>query len=434
MNVDVVIVGAGAAGLAAAADLTRAGLGVQLLEARDRIGGRIHTLRDERWGYPVELGAEFVHGRSPDIWDTARAAGLEIAEMTGRDVCSDAARLKDCDFYEDIERALRSMDCYQQPDRPFSEFIGAIEVPPQVRQHATAYVTGFNAARADEISVRSLVEQGKADEAIDGETTYRLHDGYSALVHALLAAADPAKFDLRLNTAVQRVSWQRGAVDVTAESDGATQQFRAPRVVITLPLGVLQHGDVEFDPPLAPKQPALGALVIRPVFRVTLTLKRRFWTEMNDAGGKSLSDLRFIFSEEEDVGFPTWWTAAPAAAPVITGWAAAKRADRLDGMSEHELKHEAVRSLARVLHVPQQTVRDELLAAYIHDWQGDPFSRGAYSYVRAGGYEASKTLAEPLEATLFFAGEATDNAGHHGTVHGAIASGRRAAREVLATR
>src|SRR5689334_18867927 len=101
MQPDVLIVGAGAAGLAAAAELTRAGVTVQLLEARDRIGGRIHTLRDVRWGHAIELGAEFIHGKPREIWDCARAAGLEITEMTGRDLCSAAERLTPCDLYED---------------------------------------------------------------------------------------------------------------------------------------------------------------------------------------------------------------------------------------------------------------------------------------------------------------------------------------------
>jgi len=431
MKPDVLIVGAGAAGLAAAAELTRAGAAVQVLEARDRIGGRIHTLRDERWGYPLELGAEFVHGKPPEIWDLARASGLEIAEMTGRDLCSDAERLKQCEFYEDFDRALRKMEEHQEPDRPFSEFIHAVEAPPKVKQHATAFVTGFNAARAGEISVRSLVQQSKADEEIDGDTAYHLRDGFGSLLHALIAAADAAKVELRLRTVVRRIEWQRGGVRVAAHADGKTESFAARCALITLPLGVLQSSEVQFDPPLRVKQSAFDALVMGPVVRVVLSFRRRFWSELHDAAGKKLEDLRFVFSEENDLAFPVWWTAAPTNVAVITGWAAGDRADRLRNLTPHDIKRESLRSLARVLHVTQRSVEDDLIRAYTHDWQSDPFSCGAYSYVRAGGFDAAKTLADPLDVTLFFAGEATDNSGHHGTVHGAIASGKRAAREVL---
>jgi monoamine oxidase len=91
----------------------------------------------------------------------------------------------------------------------------------------------------------------------------------------------------------------------------------------------------------------------------------------------------------------------------------------------------ALRTLATLLHIGSEQLAQLLDAAYFHDWQTDPFSRGAYSYGAVGSDDAQQTLATPVENTLFFAGEATDATGHNGTVHGAIASGRRAAREIL---
>jgi monoamine oxidase len=82
----------------------------------------------------------------------------------------------------------------------------------------------------------------------------------------------------------------------------------------------------------------------------------------------------------------------------------------------------------------EQQIEDLTESAAYHDWQTDPFARGAYSYVKAGGDSAQAGLAAPLEQTLFFAGEATDVSGYHGTVHGAIASGHRAAQEILDSR
>jgi monoamine oxidase len=91
----------------------------------------------------------------------------------------------------------------------------------------------------------------------------------------------------------------------------------------------------------------------------------------------------------------------------------------------------ALRTLATLLHIGSEQLAQLLDAAYFHDWQTNPFSRGAYSYDAVSSDDAQQTLATPVENTLFFAGEATDTTGHNGTVHGAIASGRRAAREIL---
>jgi monoamine oxidase len=121
----------------------------------------------------------------------------------------------------------------------------------------------------------------------------------------------------------------------------------------------------------------------------------------------------------------------PDIVPIITGWSPAKSAERLAGMSKDEIIDKANQSLSSLLHVEKSTVQAKLQTAYFHDWDSDPFSQGAYSYVKVGGEGSQRTLGSPISNTLFFAGEATDTSGHNGTVHGAIASGQRAAREIL---
>jgi monoamine oxidase len=106
-------------------------------------------------------------------------------------------------------------------------------------------------------------------------------------------------------------------------------------------------------------------------------------------------------------------------------------AERLSGNSRIFVIDQCLRTLATLPHTRSEQLAQLLDAAYFHDWQNDPFSRGAYSYDAVGWDGAQQTLATPVENTLFFAGEATDTTGHNGTVHGAIASGRRAAREIL---
>jgi monoamine oxidase len=192
-----------------------------------------------------------------------------------------------------------------------------------------------------------------------------------------------------------------------------------------------EAGAVPFDPPLpGQKHDALATLMMGKVMRVTLRFRDRFWENIHPAGCKdSLANLGFLLSEDER--FPTWWTQMPQTAPIITGWAPAHYAEKLSGESEFFLMDESLASLSSIFGLEKAELEKQVEAFYCHDWQTDPFSRGAYSYSKVGGEGAQGVLAAPVDGTLFFAGEATDVTGHNGTVHGAIASGKRAAQEIL---
>jgi monoamine oxidase len=118
-------------------------------------------------------------------------------------------------------------------------------------------------------------------------------------------------------------------------------------------------------------------------------------------------------------------------APTLTGWAASRRGERLSGRPGHFMCDKALDSLTAIFNLPRPTLEAMLQNWYVHDWQSDPYARGSYSYVGVGGEGAQSALARSVAGTLFFAGEATNDRGHHGTVHGAIATGERAARELL---
>ena len=202
--------------------------------------------------------------------------------------------------------------------------------------------------------------------------------------------------------------------------------WKAARAIVTVPLGVLQEGSIVFDPEPVQTLEAAGRLRFGQVFRVVLRFREAFW-EDND----ELKDAGFILSSE-DV-FPTWWTTLSTRSTVLVGWHSGGRAESMKGKSKEEILHEALTSLARIVGVALEIVQGYLETAYFHDWHADPYARGAYSYVPAGALDARKQLAVPVSNTLFFAGEATDQDGHSATVHGAIASGRRAAKQLLAT-
>jgi monoamine oxidase len=163
---------------------------------------------------------------------------------------------------------------------------------------------------------------------------------------------------------------------------------------------------------------------------VTLVFQEVFWEDKSFVGRSDLADLQFLFSDDDY--FPTWWSYEPRRVPVLTAWSPAVKSEQLTGKSETEVAEIALRSLSRILKVELRELQNKILSAHSHDWVSDPFSCGAYSYARAGGLDGFRDLARPLGNRLYFAGEATEYTGHHATVHGAIATGERAAGEVIA--
>ena len=415
---DALIIGGGIAGLTAARCLTEAGLRVTLLEARDRLGGRIYTQQAAQ--FPVELGAEFVHGRPPEILSLAAEGAVPIVPVEGqfrrktRGSWADAGRLM-----EKVDKLFAAMPA-DEPDQSFQHYLDRTGTADDVKQQALRYVEGFHAADPALISVYSLIRDSRAEEAIEGEHQYRISSGYCDLVRAVAERIDPKLCNIVKNAVVNAIKWQRGEVIARA----STAEFTSPRAIITLPLGVLKANSVVFSPSLPEKQNAMSFLEMGPVIRVSLCFATKFWQHEPE-----MADLSFLFTDDPE--FPTWWTSNPLPYPILTGWAAGPNAAVHTGLSQDAISYSAVRALARILEFDEGKLRQQLTATYMHDWQQDPFSRGAYSYAAAGGIEAAQALAAPVAKTLYFAGEATNCDGYNGTVHGAMATGYRAAEELL---
>jgi monoamine oxidase len=174
---------------------------------------------------------------------------------------------------------------------------------------------------------------------------------------------------------------------------------------------------------LKEKEIAARQLVMGHVVKVILRFTSAFWEE------RGLENLSFLHARNQKV--PTWWTVRPVAAPVLVGWAGGPPADGLALRGEEYIVDTAIESLASALKMNTESIEALMSAFAIADWQADPFSLGAYSYIPVGGIVAPMQLAEPVADTLFFAGEATAVDGDSATVHGAINSGYRAADEVL---
>jgi monoamine oxidase len=242
---------------------------------------------------------------------------------------------------------------------------------------------------------------------------------------------------------VRSVGWRRGAVTLRGErGDGEPFDMRAARAVITLPLGVLHAAAVQFHPEPAAILGHARRMRMGHAMRMTLRFRHRFWAErslptMSRSAAAAASALSFLFSPGEPL--PTWWTPMPDTAPLLTAWAAGPRAARLEAAADEGGRQAALgdaclRTLGAISGLPVAELESLLSGRHFHDWSADPFARGAYSYVPAGALDASERMAEPVADTLFFAGEHTDTSGHWGTVHGAIRSGQRAARQCAQAR
>jgi monoamine oxidase len=427
-DADLIVIGAGAAGLSAMAELDHAGIRALCIEARDRIGGRILTVHDQLCPVPVELGAEFVHGRPAEIWNIIDSCTLTAYDCTERSFhikngqiqhVADAWLLVD-EIMEGMQQAAK-----KGPDQTFSEFLQHNSYSDDAKQLAKSYVEGFNAARANVVGIASLTKEAEAADTIHGDRAFRILNGYDSIPLYLFRSLAGSAERVRLNTAVESIAWNRGSVTLRVRSihTGEIYRLTSKRVIITAPLGVLQAGTIRFDPEPTRILDATRRLQFGQVVRVILRFSKRVWelnTELGDSG--------FLLSNEPV--FPTWWTPLPMRAPIVVGWSAGPNADPLRGLSREDLISRALQQLSRVLNVDLARLHSSLQSAYYNDWEQDPFSRGAYSYVPAGLIEAREALAEPVEDTLFFAGEATETTGHSGTVHGAIRSGRRAAQQV----
>lgn len=421
-----IVIGAGAAGLTAARALSNAQLHTVIIEARDRIGGRIFSLKRPDCPVPIELGAEFVHGSPPQLCAVIREAGVETIVVGPNQVSVDPQdSVSNRAGVEAIWETMHELDGPEAPDCSFTEFIARHEFDKYAARSATNFVEGFNAARAELISSKSVLLENKASAEIHGEEAqFRLKQSYSRIADALLDQCNQKHLDLHLNTQVKQVKWKDGEVICTT-SEGI--KFAAKAAVVTLPLSILQKKIVSFEPALQEKEDALSLLEMGDVQRICFLFRSQFWNH-HTVNGRNLSKASFIHGGKAP--FRTWWTLEPIKAPVMIAWNAG--ATYVEGVSEDSLVSIALQQLATMLQLAVEKIRAELVTHWYHNWQDDPCSLGAYSYCKVGGLYAPRTLAEPLKNTLFFAGEATDWRGHIGTVHAAVDSGERAAIECKA--
>jgi monoamine oxidase len=394
-----------------------------VLEARDRIGGRIYTLHPSDIGSPVELGAEFVHGCPQELLNLLCDANATLKNVSGTDACFRDGTLSACPDDDDAFEFLDELAGFveREGDMSFDAFLTRRQLTPAIAERARSFVEGFNAADARRIGIAALARQQQAEEEIGGFESSRSIAGYDRLPLYLAHRIQQAGSRILLHSPVASLQWKSATAAVTVKTVSGGS-FSASQAIVTLPLGVLKARSVAIDPEPSRILAAADSMEAGSVKRMTLVFHSAFWKE-------KIPDMRFLFAPEMTPA--TYWTRHPSDAPTLVAWAGGPRADAITDPTAW--RAQALRSLEQIFSLAPQSLDNQLRNSYMHDWQNDPYTLGAYSYAPAGALDSSATMSEPVDNTLFFAGEHTDITGHWGTVHGALRSGLRAAQQLLST-
>lgn len=418
----IVVVGAGMAGLAAARALQANGFKVVMLEGRDRIGGRVWT--DHSWpDAHLDLGASWIHGINGNpITDLAKEFEVEtlptdydsmaLYDSDGRQLTQAEQREIEEQFQQIfgvVEEQAEALDDDISIEQAVNAALAAVTLDTRgVRRLDYALNTVVEHEYAADISEMSLLSFGQDEEFDGGDVLFP--GGYDQLVKALAEG-----LDIRLNQKVEQITYNDEGVTVTT-SQG---EFEADRVVVTLPLGVLQQGAVEFSPPLpADKREAIDNLGMGLLNKVYLRFDEPFWPEDVDLLG---------YIPEQKGAWAEWLNIYKyTGQPILLAFNAAHYGRQLEPLPDDQIIAAAMATLRRMFgqSIPNPS------AWLITRWASDPFAGGSYSFLPVGaGGDDYDTLAEPVAGRLFFAGEATHR-DYPSTVHGAFLSGLREAERI----
>lgn len=425
---EILIIGAGASGLIAARQLAKSGRTVSVLEARNRIGGRIHTLSVNGFAKPIETGAEFVHGRLPITLSILKDAGIQTSDMQGITYqLKDGSLQQSEEFIEGFPELISRMKQLKK-DLPFEEFLDTCmkeENFKQLKEEVKRYAEGYDAADIRRVSSFALLEEWTSEA---DSTPSRIVGGYTGMTDFLASECREAGCPIHLSAIVKEIRWRTGHAEIICSNN---QIFHSSKVLITVPLGIL-HAErdskarIKFSPEIPQFRPAVMSMGFGEVIKVFFEFKETFWE--NNSGEpklKQMPGLGFLIS---DAPVTTWWTQAPDKLPLLTGWMAGPKAGELRNLSNEEIIRKAMDSLAYIFDTDLAFINKQMKAFHAANWMTDPFTLGAYSYATVHSEEAVRVLTAPVNDTLYFAGEALYAGPAMGTVEAALSSALNAVK------
>jgi len=430
-NADVLIIGAGAAGLMAAYTLAKAGKKVTVLEACNRTGGRIRTIDNTLFFNHAELGAEFVHGNLPVTLGLLKEAGIEYHAAGGNMWhYSNGAFTEGAGMFDGWNLLMKKLNALQQ-DMTLDDFLDEHftdvkfdELKESVRQ----YAAGYDTSDPKRVSALALRREWQNE---DEDAQHRIEGGYCRLIQYLVTAFKRAGGLVYLNAAVTQLNWQPGQVKAIT-ADGET--YEATKVIFAIPLGVWQapaaaKGAISFEPAIPAQTEALQKLGFGAVIKVLLQFEEIFWedTATEELAGKSLNEMAFLLSDE---AMPTWWTQAPSHAPLLTGWLGGPAAADWATKSEQDILQISLQSIANIFNRSPEWLKSKLVAWHVVNWTAEPYIYGSYSYDTVHTTEVLELLHNPVENTIYFAGEFMYQGTAMGTVEAALTSGKEVANKL----
>ena len=422
---DAIVVGAGAAGLIAAWELVQAGKKVAVVEARNRIGGRIHTIVDENFSMPAETGAEFVHGDLKLTQLLLKKAGIDFTKVSGdiwKKENNELQKQEDfIDDYADLEKKFEELE----QDISVAQFINEYlqgDKYEELRFTLQNYVEGYYAGDISKASTMALCKELTTSDDVQ----YRIKGGYQKLVDYIFKEAEQKGCFFYLSHDVKQINWQNNHVEVIT----GQKILKAQKVLVTVSLGVLQSGHICFSPAIAEKTEAAKQLGFGPVIKIILQFENAFWENRELMHDKNLHKLSFLFSGET---VPTWWTQHPEEAGILTGWLGGPNADALKNDEEKEILSKALNSLHNIFGLELLLLQKMLKGWHIVNWATDPYNCGGYAYDVVNGKSWREKLKAPLNSTIFFAGEALYEGPEIGTVEAALVTGKETAHQMIAS-
>ena len=427
---DVIIIGAGAAGLMAAKKLSDEGLKVCVLEARNRIGGRIYTITDADSLVPIEGGAEFIHGNLEVTLNLLAEAGIEKQEVKGEFHHIKNGRWStENDFFKNASLVIKQLKTLKE-DISIAEFLNryfAGENHRGLRKSMTSYVEGYYSGDIEKTSAKAFLEEWMSED----EQQYRPVGGYGKMIDYLAESCKKEGTQIHLSAAVKEIKWEKGNVQVT---DINNNIFIASKVINTVPLGIWTalkntEGAIAYSPELTMKSEAATQMGFGAVIKILIEFTDKFW-ENKIVIQKTKTNTQNLHMALSDMPIPIWWTQKPPS-PLLTGWLSGPKAEKIKKENDEVILEQSFYSLENIFTADSKELKQKLKWYKVFSWSDDVFTQGSYSYSTLHTAVARKIMIESVDNTLFFAGEALYKGSETGTVEAALMSGLKASSQIL---